>query len=330
MSVKYVNNTVVGTNDNIDDGTPSTDKVYSSDYVQRRIDYMQQQIEALIVAAKGVRDVVGTKAELDAYPTDTLTVDDIINVLSDETRSNANVYYRWNGQEFEYIGDIGTYYTKIEFNELIDKKQYTLESGQNIKTINGESVLGQGDLQLPVDSETYYPIGYVYMTISDTNPADLFGGTWEEIKGHSLYAKDDTHPIGEIGGEEMHTLTTNELSIHGHTSPAHNHSATVDNGVRLAVWATPPGTKANGIPVARGVTSLHSDGGYDDMKLFKGSSSQNKRDVDWVKCYSNGGWDYATVTCGYNTRESTAGTGNSQPHDNMPPYYVCHIWKRIA
>ena len=37
-------------------------------------------------------------------------------------------------------------YTKDETNELLNAKQETLVSGTNIKTINGESVLGEGDL----------------------------------------------------------------------------------------------------------------------------------------------------------------------------------------
>ena len=31
-----------------------------------------------------------------------------------------------------------------------------------------------------------YPVGAIYMSVSPTSPASLFGGTWERIKGYAL------------------------------------------------------------------------------------------------------------------------------------------------
>ncbi len=43
-----------------------------------------------------------------------------------------------------------TYATKISLNA----KQDTLVSGSNVKTINGQSILGSGDFQISADSYT--------------------------------------------------------------------------------------------------------------------------------------------------------------------------------
>ena len=53
-------------------------------------------------------------------------------------------------------------------------RQEKLVSGTNIKTINGQSVLGSGDIQS-------YPIGSIYQSTSATSPSSLFGGTWTAL-----------------------------------------------------------------------------------------------------------------------------------------------------
>ena len=49
-----------------------------------------------------------------------------------------------------------------------------------------------------------YPIGSIYMSINDTDPGELFGGTWENIEGRFLLSADDTHTAGSTGGAESH------------------------------------------------------------------------------------------------------------------------------
>ena len=62
-----------------------------------------------------------------------------------------------------------------------------------------------------------YKIGDIYITTNSENPADRFGGQWEQIKGRFLLAADDsTYKIGTIGGEATHSLSINELPSHEH------------------------------------------------------------------------------------------------------------------
>lgn len=81
---------------------------------------LQNQINT-IVAASDVKDIVGTKTELDNYDTSTLGNNDIIKVLQDSTQNDATTYYRWNTSTsaFTLIGSEGPYYTKSEVNNLI-------------------------------------------------------------------------------------------------------------------------------------------------------------------------------------------------------------------
>ena len=66
-------------------------------------------------------------------------------------------------------------------------------------------------------AEKIYPIGSIYMSVNNTNPSVLFGGTWEQIKDTFLLSAGDTYTAGATGGEATHTLTVNEMPSHTHT-----------------------------------------------------------------------------------------------------------------
>lgn len=51
-------------------------------------------------------------------------------------------------------GDLSNYYTKSEVNTALNAKQNTLVSGTNIKTINNQSILGSGNIEVQGGSVT--------------------------------------------------------------------------------------------------------------------------------------------------------------------------------
>jgi hypothetical protein len=62
----------------------------------------------------------------------------------------------------------------------------------------------------------YFPVGSIYLSVTDTNPKKWFGGTWEQIaKGRTLVGVDtsdsDFSTVKKTGGEKTHTLTTEEM-----------------------------------------------------------------------------------------------------------------------
>lgn len=61
-----------------------------------------------------------------------------------------------------------------------------------------------------------YPVGAIYLSVTDVNPAALFGGTWERIGGRFLLGADSTYTAGSTGGEAAHTLTVDEMPRHNH------------------------------------------------------------------------------------------------------------------
>lgn len=61
-----------------------------------------------------------------------------------------------------------------------------------------------------------YPVGSIYMSVNSTNPQNLFGGTWVQIKDRFLLAAGTTYKAGATGGEAAHTLTVDEIPNHQH------------------------------------------------------------------------------------------------------------------
>lgn len=90
-----------------------------------------------------------------------------------------------------------------------------------------------------------YPVGSVYISVNNTNPSTLFGGTWEQIKDKFLLAAGSTYNAGSTGGEATHTLTVSELPAHNHgiwypNAGAGNNSAPIgypNVGSKSTYWA---------------------------------------------------------------------------------------------
>lgn len=80
-----------------------------------------------------------------------------------------------------------------------------------IKTANGM-------VDFPLDAETVkgktileqtYPVGAIYMSVNNTSPASLFGGTWLQLKDRFLLGAGDTYVAGATGGSASHSHTLN-------------------------------------------------------------------------------------------------------------------------
>ena len=101
--------------------------------------------------------------------------------------------------------------------------------------------------------DAIYPVGSIYMSVSNTDPATLFGGTWERIQDRFLLAAGSYAP-GSQGGEASHTLTESELPSHIHdgittAALANSHRMLYANAAahatgQSAYWSLQSGTAA--------------------------------------------------------------------------------------
>ena len=182
---------------------------------------------------------------------------------------------------------------------LVDEKP-AIDIGVRIKSIskaNAVSDQTSSDISNAVDAmsntlwEKIYPVGSIYISANSTSPANLFGGTWEQIKDRFLLAAGDNYAAGSIGGEATHTLTVDEMPSHNH--PHGEYITDGDYGY---------------VPAGYHIGSLvHSATKNDSRNGVITDRPQTQAESSLV---------------GYR--------GGSQPHNNMPPYLAVYMWQRTA
>ena len=163
-----------------------------------------------------------------------------------------------------------------------------------------------------------YPIGSIYITMADSNPSALFGGTWNRVGvGRTLIsAGGGTNPIGdantvstwgswdgtgqtslfpagEKGGETTHTLSESELPI-------------VDSG--LLNWHG----QEHGTHVYR-----FSDSAYGSPKWY----GTLKNNMYQTTGQTTGAYSYAELGFRF---------GGGGSHGNVEPYLAVYMWQRVA
>lgn len=109
----------------------------------------------------------------------------------------------------------------------------------------------------------YFPIGYIYLSTSNVNPGQFFGGTWEPIKDRFLLLAGDTYTGGQTGGEATHKLTIDEM-------PSHYHG-TYNNGFSFATMKSISGSSGKLRVGMDGRYGFASNNGYDDLSVNNGT-----------------------------------------------------------
>lgn len=161
----------------------------------------------------------------------------------------------------------------------------------NIK-INNLS-LGEIDTKVAALFDLIYPVGSIYYTNNaNFSPNVSFNGTWEQIKDVFLLAAGDTYVGGTNGGEATYTLTKSEIPNYE-----------IGNLPEIV-----PGNHAN-----------WNNGGILASNL--GNASPSKPGIQ-----SNGNDLTGQTQYSYMIMSN----GGDAAHNNMPPYIVVYVWKRVS
>lgn len=166
-----------------------------------------------------------------------------------------------------------------------------------------------------------YPVGSIYMNVNNVEPSSIFGGSWERMpSGRMLVNSGDDFNLGQIGGEKEHRLTEDELASHSHD--VNNINGNTTSTAKL-VGKFSSSIRPNGditdVPYRDGFGIVSKESEYRIHAKDGGDSSPGRNYV--IDASHN-----HTINLNINMLPS----GKNQPHNNMPPYIVVNMWKRIG
>ena len=161
----------------------------------------------------------------------------ITGTLSDQTDLQNALNAKANTASFAVVATSGSY-TDLSNKPSIPSKTSDLTNDSNfVVSTDLATVATTGSYTDLINTPTFsqianfiYPVGTYYWSRSSTNPSKVFGfGTWTQITDKFIYAA-GTLAVDTTGGEATHTLTTEEIPSHRHTSGPHDRGVYGGNG----------------------------------------------------------------------------------------------------
>lgn len=169
-------------------------------------------------------------------------------------------------------------------------------------------------------ADLIYPVGSIYMNVTNLNPATVFGGTWEEIQGKFLLGRSASHQVGTSGGNETVTLTIDQMPAHTHTGPSHTHST--PNHTHTATCAS---AGAHAHAVDRTKKAASGTARYAAQATGSHNTASAGAHTHTITVASGGG-----STTGAAGTGNTGSAGSGQAVNIMPPFLSVYMWKRTA
>ncbi|MDD3392597.1 MAG: hypothetical protein PHE54_03575 [Bacilli bacterium] len=175
---------------------------------------------------------------------------------------------------------------------------FSLDSAGNLSV---SSITSTNPISLNVNYEELfdliYPVGSLYLSVTNTNPSLVFGGEWEAFgSGRTLVGVDEEQTefaeVLHVGGnkemqEHTHTASTDTTGSHSHKQNSNtwmNDSSSYD-------------------------TRVGGSTGY-----YAGAALKS----------------YYTSSAGSHSHTVTVNNSGTGDGGNMPPYITCYMWKRTS
>ena len=302
-------------------------------------------------------------------------LDDVLNKINNNIKDNAefkqNITTQHTNFENKINNEWNTYKTNLTQQQATFEENLTQDFDKFKHDVMSGDFVPAGTV-FPFAGQTI-PNGFVLCQGQELSRAtykrlfDAIGTTYGSGDGSTTFnvpnlsaafplGANSTYKVGQKGGEEKHTLTTNEMPSHTHTQNAHSHSASSTSaGAHTHSASTNStgehshsGSGTTGSGGAHDHTLARAHAGGDGYNYIPNSSSRTTGNAaDSV--YSNGAhthsFSFSTNTTGEHSHSVTVNsngahshsisvgnqtatnnnTGGGQAHNNMPPYLAMNF-----
>lgn len=143
-----------------------------------------------------------------------------------------------------------------------------------------------------------YPVGSIYISVSATSPASLFGGTWEQLKDRFLVGAGNSYSVNGTGGASSVNIT-----------PSGNNSGTALNIDQMP---------------------SHSHGFILNIQHSDGATTSGEAMKTGLQVGGRARYNGTTYSTGNGQAHTHTFVGTTQTVSTMPPYLAVYMWKRVS
>lgn len=186
----------------------------SNIYLNAEIRYKQATFNGH-VNSPTIQWKIGEQGTLNTLSSEDYTIDTENDLITISNLLLSNVLpYTDQGDFYLYAKDLLTEDTE---NMFVSKGIPTFEAGEHDFQVNGNLYIAtQNRTNITEIRDLIYPIGSIYMSVNNTNPSTLFGGTWVQLQNRFLLGAGSSYTAGATGGSATHKLTIDEMPSHSH------------------------------------------------------------------------------------------------------------------
>lgn len=259
------------------------------------------------------------------------------------------------------MGDVSTYY-------LVSKYEIDLENPANNKIVLGRTISSLTDkvagtsnltnivqgmagsvntavntannaantaeqVKVEMDAVTnkIYPVGSIYISVNNANPASFFGGSWTAFAtGRTIVGVDTSqgefNSVEKAGGHKE--LQSHAHGLNNHVHSLNNHTHTVPNHVHTMQGA---GNHYHYLGINK--DAVQKGTSYNKPNNFESGSTSYKSNTTGNHSHTMN--SSGTCTTGGNSGNTGGNSGNTTSAGggnagNLQPYITVYMWKRIG
>lgn len=188
----------------------------------------------------------------DTYNFEARVTDKINTVYSKEYTGKSLPVFDWSADDFNFNVPVSVLSPTDSNNpttkKYVDDLTEVISLAVQDNTDNIAALSNQISNMSSTIFDVIYPVGSIYMSVNNTNPSNLFGGTWTQLKDRFLLGAGSTYTNGSTGGSATQRLSVANLPSHTHPQYVATNGGSTSANLDYNGWVSNGKAVAQGIP----------------------------------------------------------------------------------